>query len=107
MREIDTDLVRRTGKVVVDSKEACLIEAGELIEAGLGADDLLELGEICAGDDVSRRKIESVKDTADGEVKSVSIFKSVGIGAQDVMIASAVLKKAEEMRIGTVIEKYD
>jgi len=105
MHEIDTDLVRRAHKVVVDSAEACLIEAGELIKAGLKEDDLAELGTICGGREDRGKLCEELRKVEGG--KDVTIFKSVGVGAQDVMIAAAVLQKAEEREIGTVIEGYD
>ena len=34
----------------------------------------------------------------------ISIFKSVGVGVQDVAIAVAVVRKAEKERIGAVLE---
>lgn len=36
----------RGGAVVVDSVEACLAEAGEIIQAGLGPEEVVELGEL-------------------------------------------------------------
>jgi ornithine cyclodeaminase/alanine dehydrogenase-like protein (mu-crystallin family) len=104
MHEIDTTLVRRAHKVVVDSNEACLLEAGELIKAGLENDDLVELGVICGENQAA--ECEQLTQIRSGE-KDVTIFKSVGVGAQDVMIAAAILQKAEERGIGTVIGQYD
>jgi ornithine cyclodeaminase/alanine dehydrogenase-like protein (mu-crystallin family) len=53
MREISSQVLaqaREGGrKVVVDSREACLKEAGELIEAGMGGEDVVELGEVLNG----------------------------------------------------------
>lgn len=49
MHEVDQALVARAGKIVVDSKSACLKEAGELIKAGKREQDLVELGEILSG----------------------------------------------------------
>ncbi len=37
----------------------------------------------------------------------ITVFKSAGLGVQDVAIASLVVKKAEEMAIGTKVESYD
>lgn len=44
MHEVDTDLVRRSGTLVVDSVKACMKEAGEIISAGLGPVNMRELG---------------------------------------------------------------
>jgi ornithine cyclodeaminase/alanine dehydrogenase-like protein (mu-crystallin family) len=37
----------------------------------------------------------------------ITLFKSVGVGLQDVAIACAVVARAEEMEIGTRIAGYD
>jgi ornithine cyclodeaminase len=93
MREVDNALIRRAIPVVVDSISACLEEAGEIISAGLDKVHLVEIGELVrrAGDG-QRHPVKN----------SVTVFKSVGLGVQDVAIASAVVKKAEEMKVGLV-----
>ena len=74
MRDVDDNLIKRAGIVVVDSKEACTQEAGELISAGLGpeSDKLIELGELFGkdGEDARSRVMES---------GDVTIFKSVSL----------------------------
>jgi ornithine cyclodeaminase/alanine dehydrogenase-like protein (mu-crystallin family) len=107
MHEIDNALVRRAHRIVVDSSEACLLEAGELITAGLKEDDLIELGNICGIEQTHRDICDSLKRIDETQGKDVTIFKSVGVGAQDVMIATAVLQKAVELGIGNLIEQYD
>ncbi|KAH9840822.1 NAD(P)-binding protein [Rhodofomes roseus] len=110
--EVDTDLVKRAGRVVVDSRAACLVEAGELITAGLRPFDLVEIGELLqpavsadgsgsvwAAQDELVRKVQAAGD--------VTIFKSVGVGVQDVAIASAVARKAAQESIGTIVADYD
>lgn len=108
MHEVDSELIRRAWIVVVDSREACAMEAGELIAAGKTIDPdggLIELGELVEqGDDGKFVSVELPQGlrTPDG----VSIFKSVGVGLQDVAIASLVLSRAEHMGRGTRIENY-
>ncbi|CCM03049.1 uncharacterized protein FIBRA_05168 [Fibroporia radiculosa] len=111
MHEIDSELVRRAGKIVVDSRDACMTEAGELISAGLGPSDLIELGELVQfegslADDAPwlprDALIQQVRDSGD-----ITIFKSVGVGLQDVAIASAVVARAEKDRIGLIASEYD
>ncbi|KAH7092997.1 hypothetical protein FB567DRAFT_557070 [Paraphoma chrysanthemicola] len=47
------------GAVVVDSVEACLKEAGEVIQAGLGPNEVVEIGElIMLKKDAERRRVE-------------------------------------------------
>lgn len=72
MREVSQEVLaqaREGGrKVVVDSREACLKEAGELIEAGMGEQDVVELGEVLNGS------------TIGGENgKGAYLFKSVSL----------------------------
>lgn len=77
MRELP-DALLSSGLLVVDQREAALEESGEIhhaIAAGvLVPDDLLELGEVLAG---VRRPARTV-------------FKSVGLGAQDWAIGQAL-----------------
>ncbi|KAI0631523.1 NAD-P-binding protein [Trametes polyzona] len=108
MHEIDTELVKRAGVIIVDQKAACLQEAGELIDAELSEDDLVELGELY---DFKAKEqawipregpIEEVQTSGD-----VTIFKSVGVGVQDVAVACAVVDRAIKEKIGVVVETYD
>lgn len=96
MAEIPFETIRRA-KVVVDQKQGCLAEAGDLtqpIKQGLyNADDIYgELGEIV---------IERVKGRVD--TKDLTVFKSVGIAVQDLLTADLALKLAEESGIGQKI----
>lgn len=97
MREIDDGLVRRSlqdgGKITVDSREACLAEAGELV--GVDPGDCVELGEVLNGESSGKNDRE------------VRIYKSVGIAVQDVAVANAMIEAAEQHGAGTVIEDYD
>lgn len=72
MREVDEQLIRRAGLVVVDSKAACAAEAGELIAANVGAEGMVELGELLAGGAVGQQAIERVQHSGD-----INLFKSV------------------------------
>ena len=94
MREVERELVLRAipGCLLVDSRKACLEEAGELIDAGLEPHQLTEIGEL----------------DGDGRPgKDITMFKSVGVGLQDVAIACAVVGHALSRSDGTVIEHYD
>ncbi|KAF4596602.1 hypothetical protein EYR40_007707 [Pleurotus pulmonarius] len=106
MHEVDTPLVLRAcdrsrgGILLVDSKEACAKEAGELIDAGIGPDAIIEMGEVIGAGEKYPRAATS---------GGVTMFKSVGVGLQDVAIASATVDKALAMNppVGTIIEQYD
>ena len=95
-RELDTTSVRRS-RVIVDSREAALKEAGDLIipfaEKAITPSQIWgELGEVIVG----RREAR----TSDQEI---TLFKSVGLALQDVSTALAVYRKAIQVRKGTKV----
>lgn len=90
MQEIDENTIKRA-RVFVDSREACMAEAGDIIRSKAHID--AELGEVITGKRPGRQDQEEI-----------TFFKSVGLAAQDAAAAGAVLKKAEEMGLGTIVE---
>jgi alanine dehydrogenase len=97
MREVDEKVVERA-KIVVDSREGCLAEAGDLIipiEAGLitETDIYAELGEIVAGAKPGRESRQEI-----------TFFKSVGNAVQDAAVAWKALERAEKKGLGAVVE---
>ena len=90
-REVDTTTIRRASRIVVDSREACLEEAGDLIIPNAEID--AEIGEIVNGDKPSRQ--------SDDEI---TFFKSVGVAVQDAVAGTAVLTEAETQALGTIVE---
>ena len=90
-REVDTTTIRRASRIVVDSQEACLEEAGDLIIPNAEID--AEIGEIINGDKQGRQ--------SDDEI---TFFKSVGVAVQDAVAGAAVLTEAEAKALGTVLE---
>ncbi len=88
-RELDTATVREA-KLVVDSKEAVMEEAGDILipitEGAITEGHIYaELGELVLG----RKEGRTPKD-------GLTVFKSVGIAIQDSSVASLVLKKWRE-----------
>jgi ornithine cyclodeaminase/alanine dehydrogenase-like protein (mu-crystallin family) len=82
MREIDTEGVRRA-KVVVETREAAMAEAGDLLiaidEGAIGPGHVVaDLSEVVRGATVR---------TSD---EDVTLFKSVGVAFEDLVVASAV-----------------
>lgn len=90
-REVDTTTIRRSDRIVVDSREACAEEAGDLIIPNAEID--AEIGEILNGDKPGRE--------SDNEI---TFFKSVGVAVQDAVAAAAVLAAAQAKGLGTLIE---
>lgn len=96
MCELGPHLVR-AARVVVDSTEAAMEEAGELIQAveeGLvDVDNFIELGELLLGRQEGRR--------SDGEI---TLFKSVGLAVQDLSAGARALRNAVTRGLGTTLD---
>ncbi len=93
MQEVPQETIARA-RVIVDSRAACLEEAGDLIQpmrAGLfdASHIHAELGEIVLGRRTGR-------DSAD----QITYFKSVGIAVQDALAAQVACKNARRMNLG-------
>ena len=102
MVEVEDLLIKRSKRIIVDSLEACLLEAGDLINANVDQKNLVEIGQLVdEKSELVQDEIEHVKKAGD-----ITIFKSVGIGLQDVAIAGAVLEKAYALGVGTEIKDY-
>ena len=96
-REIPGATVARA-RLAVDSRAACLEEAGDLLlplgEGLIGPPDTwTELGEIAAGHRPGRQSPDEI-----------TLFKSVGLAVQDAAAAAAALHAAETLGLGTRVE---
>jgi ornithine cyclodeaminase len=87
MVELPADLLERA-YVVVDDLAAAAEEAGDLIQAGRLPDTTLR--DLLAG-------------TSPQIGEDVTVFKSVGVAAQDVAAAHAALASADRLGIGTLL----
>ncbi len=111
MAEVDATLIRRA-RILVDSRSACALEAGELIGAGLAPGDMVEVGELLlrsapVQDGKWTAEVDAAKVAEVMSERDVTMFKSVGLGAQDVAISVAVVERAIEMGIGSRIPDWD
>ncbi len=75
-RELDDEVLRRS-TIYVESREPALKESGDVIAAGT---ELIEIGEVIAGKQAGR----TAKD-------QITLFKSVGVAAEDIASAELVL----------------
>lgn len=109
MKEVETDLVRRAlaHALIVDSRDACAHEAGELLEAKVDMGAVAEIGELVEDDGVGGIRTLLPRPEGMENNGGVTMFKSVGVGLQDVAIACAALEKACAMGLGTMIDDYD
>ncbi|MEA3350692.1 MAG: hypothetical protein U9Q82_08745 [Chloroflexota bacterium] len=83
--------------VFIDSQEAAMQEAGELVAAInkklLSTTDLTELGDVINGNAPGRTSEEEI-----------TFFKSVGVAVQDAMVAQLALMNAKEMGLGQKVD---
>jgi alanine dehydrogenase len=95
--EIDVDVVRRANVVTIDSKDQGRLEAGDLVAAldqgVLEWIDIAELGRVVAMRSPGRQSAEDI-----------TLFKSLGIGLEDIAVAIKVYQKAKEAGVGRWIE---
>ncbi|HSM56091.1 MAG TPA: hypothetical protein VK879_08055 [Candidatus Sulfomarinibacteraceae bacterium] len=97
MQEVDVTTIRRS-LVVVDSRDAVLAEAGDLV-APLEAGEIdetqihAELGQIINGERRGRSSPEQI-----------TYFKSVGVAVQDAVAASLALTNARRQGLGAIVE---
>jgi ornithine cyclodeaminase/alanine dehydrogenase-like protein (mu-crystallin family) len=94
--EADTEVFRRANLVVADSKEQAKLEAGDFV-AALNAGvfqwtDVLELAPVLLGRYPGRESPEGV-----------TIFKSLGLGIEDIALAIRVVELAKQAGLGRTI----
>ena len=82
-RELDDETLHRS-RIYVDSRDAALVESGDVIAAG---QVFAELGEVVAGTRPGRTRADEI-----------TLFKSVGVAVEDVVTADLVYRKAAARR---------
>jgi len=93
-REIDDDAVGRADLIVVDSLEQARLEAGDLILAAPSGgappfERAVELAEIVSGRHPGRQ-----------DERQITLFKSLGLGLEDLAVASVVYDRALAAGVG-------
>lgn len=95
MQEMDSVILQRAGKIYFDSEEAVLSEAGDILiplaDGLITKEDFTgDLGDVLLGKVIGRETEEEI-----------IVFKTVGIGTQDLVTAKHIYDKAIEQGIGT------
>lgn len=95
MQEMDPVILTRANKLYFDSEDAVLSEAGDILiplQDGTITKDLFagDLGEVILGKVAGRENDDEI-----------IVFKTVGIGTQDLVTAKYIYDKAVEQGIGT------
>lgn len=90
--------------ILVDSEVATLSEAGELISSKITADNIIELGEMI--DESGAVLVGELFDIMKVRLRigGMSLFKCVGVGVMDSVVAELVLRRAIENDIGVVVK---
>ncbi len=95
--EIDVEVVKRSNVIVIDSKDQGRLEAGDLVAAldqGIVEwIDIAELGRVVAMRAPGRQSAEDI-----------TLFKSLGLGLEDIAVAIKVYHKAKEAGVGRWID---
>ncbi|WYZ34561.1 hypothetical protein EsH8_I_000837 [Colletotrichum jinshuiense] len=122
MKELDPDFLRavtetplgafssaegggkKDGVIFVDSREACFLEAGELVEAKVPAEKITEVGEFTHGlrnaDEAEARLLR------DWLGNGLIVYKSVGIGIMDLSLGKVILELAGKHNVGTTLKEF-
>ncbi|HWK97420.1 MAG TPA: ornithine cyclodeaminase family protein [Pseudolabrys sp.] len=96
-REVDSEVVRRASRRVIDSRSDCLSHAGDfVIPASEGLLDLASVPEIA---DLVGGRAEGRK-SAD----EITFYKSIGVPIQDLVTAQHIEKRARDRNIGVMID---
>ncbi len=101
---------KTSGVIIVDTLEGCLKEAGEVIQAKLKPEHLVELGELMMIKKAAHKEIElggeGEKGLVEWLVKGNVLYKSVGLGLMDLTVSADLIRLARERDIGTTISDF-
>ncbi|CAF9916069.1 MAG: hypothetical protein HETSPECPRED_002744 [Heterodermia speciosa] len=100
----------KSGVIIVDSLESCMKEAGEIREAGLRPEQLVEVGELLMVKKAAMKEIEMGGEGEKGLKRWLEsgnvIYKSVGLGLMDICVGEDIVGVAREKGLGTTIEGF-
>jgi ornithine cyclodeaminase/alanine dehydrogenase-like protein (mu-crystallin family) len=92
MQEVDSETLLSGDCIYVDTIEGCLSEAGELIRAGVKKNQLVEIGQL--PDDHQFTAGKSL------------VFKCVGMGIMDLVMARELLEMATAKNVGLSMDDF-
>ena len=94
--EIDVTTIRRADHIVCDSIDACRIEAGDFVagltDGSLDWNRVRELSDVVVGQETGR-----------ATAQDITLFKSVGLGLEDLAVAVRVFQRAQTEGIGQTL----
>jgi len=95
--EIDVAVVKRANTVTIDSKDQGRLEAGDLVAA-------LDQGVIEWTDVAELGRVVAMRAPGRQAGQDVTLFKSLGIGLEDIAVAKRVYEKAQAAGVGRWID---
>ncbi|KAI3317825.1 NAD(P)-binding protein [Xylariaceae sp. AK1471] len=114
MIELDPELLRhvvtqssqwvgsKAGSVIVDDRESVLQHTGEAIRSKIGAEYILEVGEIESIQQNEGDQGPLLNWMKDG----LLVYKSIGVGMTDLAASNAILGLARKRQLGTIISQF-
>ncbi|KAF7544314.1 hypothetical protein G7Z17_g10053 [Cylindrodendrum hubeiense] len=92
------------GVILVDSREACALEAGEIVQANLSTNRMLEVGELV---NLQRTGDQKTKDALGSWLENgLVLYKSVGLGIMDLALGKALINLAREKNVGYRLDEF-
>lgn len=100
--------IHRSGVIVVDSLDAAMKEAGEIVQAGIKPKQVVELGELLMVRDATRdaATVDEEKSLREWSQRGNVIYKSVGLGLMDLVTGGDLVRLAWERKLGTTVEDF-
>ncbi|KPI43372.1 uncharacterized protein AB675_6933 [Cyphellophora attinorum] len=102
---------KKQGVVIVDTLEGSMKEAGEVIQAKLKPEHLVEVGELLMIKKSVMKELElgtgaGEKELKDWLVSGNVVYKGVGLGLMDLSVGEGVVRLARERGVGVTIEDF-
>ena len=96
-REVDSETIQRSGKLVIDSRADCLDHAGDFMipirEGIIRREQVAQIAELVSGVRPGRSSDEEI-----------TYYKSIGVPIQDLVTAQHIERRAQQRAIGTEID---
>lgn len=102
---------RQEGVIIVDTLDGCLKEAGEIIQAKIAPDQLVEVGELIMVKKSVFKELEAGGAHPEPGLwewltRGNVIYKSVGLGLMDLVVGGELIRLGRERNIGTNIPDF-
>ncbi|KAI2738535.1 hypothetical protein CBS147339_6285 [Penicillium roqueforti] len=100
--------IHRSGVILVDSLDAAMKEAGEIIQAGIKPKQVVELGELLMVRNAAREAatVDEEQSLREWAQRGNVIYKSVGLGLMDLVTGGDLVRLARERKLGTTVEDF-